>query len=261
MRLKKSVDDIWIVCHYLIEFWICNNRCRNSFDHPCLWAMLKTKAGNNLENVVIFGTGGHAKVVSDIILKQKIYKAEAYLSLNGTLTSFQGLPHFNQALLSEKKFKTGIVAIGDNFVRSQVVQFIKAQVPDFKFITAIHPSAQVAEGVKLSEGVVVMANCVVNSDTKVGSHVILNTGALIDHDCAIEQFASIAPGCVLGGNVAVGEFSAISLSANIIHGKKIGSHSVVGAGSLVLDDVESFKVAYGSPCKVVRSRVQGEKYL
>lgn len=214
-----------------------------------------------MENVVIFGTGGHAKVVFDILLSQKIYKPVAFLSLNDATPNFLGLPHFNQNLLVQKNFKAGVVAIGDNFVRSQVVSFIKSQVPDFKFITAIHESAQIGNDVVLAEGTVAMANCVVNAGSQIGAHVILNTGSTVDHDCKIEQFASIAPGCVLGGNVSVGEFSAISLGAYVIHGKNIGNHTVVGAGSLVLDDIESFKVAYGNPCKVIRSRTQGEKYL
>ncbi|MBY0553597.1 NeuD/PglB/VioB family sugar acetyltransferase [bacterium] len=214
-----------------------------------------------MENVVIFGTGGHAKVVTDILLRQKIYKPVAFLSLNESLTTFLGLPHFHQSILPQKNFKTGVVAIGDNFIRSQVVEFIKTHIPDFKFITAVHPSAQIAGDVVLSDGTVVMANCVVNSGSNIGSHAILNTGSVVDHDCKIEQFASIAPGCVLGGNVVVGEFSAISLGANVIHGKKIGQHTVIGAGALVLEDVEGFKVAYGSPCREIRSRTQGEKYL
>lgn len=214
-----------------------------------------------MENVVIFGTGGHAKVIYDILLRQKHYKPVAFVSLNDTMVNFLGLPHFHQSNLSQLDFNSGIVAIGDNFIRSQVVEFVRSQKPAFNFITAIHPSAQIAEDVVLGEGAVVMANAVVNPGTRVAAHAILNTSSSIDHDCIIGQFASIAPGCTLGGNIEVGEFSAVSLGAQIIHGKMIGAHSVIGAGSLVLDDVESFTVAYGSPCKVIRKRTQGEKYL
>lgn len=214
-----------------------------------------------MENVVVFGTGGHAKVVFDILIRQKLYNPVAFFSLNESMTSFLGLPHFHQSLLVENKFKAGVVAVGDNFIRGQVVEFVKSHVQGFKFITAIHPSAQVAEGSVLADGTVAMANCVVNPGSQIGPHVILNTASVIDHDCKIGQFASIAPGCILGGNVEVGEFSAISLGANVIHGKRIGSHTVVGAGSIVLNDIEDFKVAFGTPCKAVRSRIQGENYL
>ena len=214
-----------------------------------------------MENVVIFGTGGHAKVVYDILLKQQLYTPVAFLSLNNSMTNFLGLPHYHQSLLAQKNFISGVVAIGDNFIRNQVVEYIMDNVHGFKFISAIHPSVQIAEGVKIAHGTVAMANTVINSGSSIGSHTILNTGSIIDHDCIINQFASIAPGCVLGGNVEVGDFSAISLGANIIHGKKIGSHTVIGAGSLVLNDIDSLMLAYGNPCKVIRTRTQGEKYL
>lgn len=214
-----------------------------------------------MTEIVIFGTGGHAKVVYDILLKQKLYNPVALIILRDAIPSFLSLPHFYQEDFLQSDFSAGIVAIGDNSVRSQVVEFIRIQKPNFKFISAIHPSAQIAQDVVLGEGTVVMANVVVNSGTRVASHAILNTSSSIDHDCNIGKLASIAPGCVLGANVDVGDFSAISLGAQIIHGKKIGSHVVVGAGALVLNDIESYKVAYGRPCRVIRSRVVGEKYL
>lgn len=212
-------------------------------------------------DIVIVGTGGHAKVVYDILKRQKMFNPVAFVSLNEGMNDFLGLPHVHQSKLQEEGFKSGVVAIGDNFLRSQVTQFIQKLNPAFELISAVHPSAQIASDVLLGVGTVVMANVVVNPGTCVASNVILNTGSVIDHDCKLDQFSSIAPGSVLGGNVQVGEFSAVSIGSNVIHGKIIGSHTVIGAGSVVLNDIPNFVVAYGSPCKVVRSRTQGEKYL
>lgn len=212
-------------------------------------------------DVIIFGTGGHAKVVYDILLTQNLYRPVAFLSTNEVITSFLNLPHFHQSKLAELEFNTGIVAIGDNMVRSRVVEFVYSQRSDFHFITAVHLSAAVASDVILQDGIVVMAQTAINSGSRIGSHVIVNTSSSIDHDCNIGKFSSIAPGCILGGNVEIGNFSAVSLGAKIVHGKKIGYHAVIGAGALVLNDIDNYKVAYGSPCKIVRTRVQGEKYL
>ena len=212
-------------------------------------------------DIVIFGTGGHAKVVYDIILCQKIYNPVAFVSLNDEMTSFLGIPHYHQNKIQELELHAGVVAIGDNFIRSQVVEGILNQKPNFNFVTAVHPTSCLGRDVVLGAGTVAMANSVLNIGTKIGRHVVVNTSSSVDHDGDIGQFASLAPGCVLGGNVTVGEFSAISLCAQVVHGVKIGSHTVVGAGALVLDDIENFKVAYGSPCRVVRTRVAGEKYL
>jgi sugar O-acyltransferase (sialic acid O-acetyltransferase NeuD family) len=214
-----------------------------------------------MKNIVIFGIGGHSKVVCDILVKQNKYRPIAFVSLNESISIFMGIPHVHQSKFADIACELGIIAIGDNFIRNQVSEFILSKKPHFNFISAIHPSAQIADGVKIGEGSVVMALSALNSDTVVKRHVIINTHSSVDHDGLIGDFASIAPGCALGGNVEVGSFSAVSLGAQVIHNIKIGEHSVIGAGALVLNDIGDFKVAYGIPCKEMRDRIKGEKYL
>lgn len=214
-----------------------------------------------MESIAIFGTGGHARVIYDILLKQGRYKPSAFFSLEKGLDSFLGVPHFHQDEFKNSSFSAGIVAIGDNWLRSKVVSFICAEKKDFNFVNAIHPSAQIGEGVTFGSGNTVMANAVINPFSIIGSHVIVNTSSSVDHDCHLGDFSSIAPGAVLGGNVVIGSFSAISLGARIIHNKKIGNNVVIGAGSLVLSNVEDSVVAYGAPCQIIRKRAQNEKYL
>ena len=106
-----------------------------------------------------------------------------------------------------------------------------------------------------------MPNCVVNCFSKISDGVILNTNSSVDHDNNLNNFSSLAPRVTTGGNVYIGERSAISLGSCIKHGVKIGSDVVVGASSLVLNDIESNVISFGSPAKFVRKRVKGDKYL
>lgn len=214
-----------------------------------------------MKEVVIFGTGGHSKVIHDILIKQNRYKPVAFVSKNRNLKKFLGLDHIEEGDINKYGFKAGIIAIGDNHTRKLVCDFIQSKTNNFEFVSAIHPSAQIGSFVEIGSGAAIMANVVVNSGTKIGAHAILNTSCSIDHDCSIEDFVSIAPGAVLGGNVSVGFSSAISLGAKVIHGKKIGVHTVVGAGALVLSDIDNNKVAYGNPCRIIKGRAIGEKYL
>lgn len=214
-----------------------------------------------MTSVVIFGTGGHAKVVYDILLKQKKYAVAGFVTNDVEKQSFLGLTCFKQSELANLPVNAGVVAIGDNFTRQQLFITIKKAQPNFEFIAAVHPSAQIGQGVKIGAGTVVMANVCVNSDSVVGEHVILNTSCSVDHDCHLAEFSSLAPGVVLGGNVQVGSLTAISIGAVIKHGITIGAQSVVGAGALVLEDIGNHKVAFGNPCKIIRERKAGEKYL
>lgn len=214
-----------------------------------------------MNDAIIFGTGGHARVVFDVMKRQNQYNPVAFVSLGEDLSSFLNLPHVHQSKLNHLSWDRGVVAIGDNFIRSKVVQYILSVKPHFKFISLVDPSAQLGSDVVVQEGTVIMPHCVVNTGSRIGQHVILNTSSSIDHDCKIEDFASLAPGAILGGNVSLGNFTAVSLGAHIIHGKKIGQHSVIGAGAVVLKNVSDFTVAYGNPCREIRVRSAGDKYL
>ena len=214
-----------------------------------------------MKEVVIFGTGGHAKVVADIVRGQPELKLVAFYSANKNMSNFLDVNHYHQDDLKNNSHNCGVVAIGDNFLRHMVVELVKKAKPNFEFLTVVHSAAVVSNSVKLGAGSVVMANAVVNPDSKVGEHVILNTSCSVDHDAQLEDFVSIAPKACLGGNVKVGYASAVSIGAVVTHGRSIGSHCVIGAGAVVVDDVKSNQLGFGNPFKVIRRREFGDKYL
>ncbi|WP_304941795.1 acetyltransferase [Vallitalea guaymasensis] len=217
-----------------------------------------------MRDIIVFGAGGHAKVIIDIVEKQHEF------NIVGLIDPYRqkGEYHFGYTIIGNEedysilnKIHEGIVAIGDNWTRYKMVCLIKDINSKFKFITCIHPYTSIGKGVTIGDGSVLMAGAVVNSDSIIGNHCIINTKASIDHDNCIGDYASIAPNATTGGHVKIGDYSAIGLGANIIHDKCIGSNTVIGAGSTVIKDIPSYTVAYGIPCKIVRKRIQGEKYL
>ncbi|WNB92471.1 acetyltransferase [Bacillus sp. NEB1478] len=217
-----------------------------------------------MKNIVVFGCGGHAKVIIDILEKSNEFNILGFIDhfvAEGTIVFGYEVLGDETTLQANSKIAGGIVAIGDNFVRSLMVEKIKEINPKFNFITAVHPTSIIARGVELGEGTAVMPGAIINSDSKIGEHCIINTKASIDHDCRIGDYVSLAPGVTLGGNVAIGQHSAVSLGSSIIHSVKIGQHTIIGAGSTVLKDIESNVIAYGAPAKVIRTRTTGEKYL
>jgi sugar O-acyltransferase (sialic acid O-acetyltransferase NeuD family) len=138
---------------------------------------------------------------------------------------------------------------------------MRALAPGLTFATLIHPSAQIARGVSIGPGTVLMAGAVANSDARIGAFCIVNTQAVVEHDCVVGDYASLAPGALLGGAVEIGEFSAICLGAKVIHRLRIGRHAVLGAGAVAIDDVPGDSVAYGVPARVIRSRQPADPYL
>jgi len=215
-----------------------------------------------MADIIIYGAGGHARVIIDIIEQVGIHKIIGLVDDTGSINNLMGYPIARDVSnYLDKGVRAGLVAIGDNWQRSRLVTKILDQCSEFEFISAIHPSVNKARNISIGVGTVVMAGCNINPCTQIGSHCIINTGANIDHDCTVNDFASLAPGVTLGGNVDIGDYTAVGLGSSVIQKVKIGSHTVIGAGAVVIKNIPSYCVAYGNPCKFVRTREVDEIYL
>lgn len=207
--------------------------------------------------LLIFGASGHAKVVIDVVEKQGCLRphilADDNPELHGQL--FYGYHIIGgrqelQTRYAESSMQC-LVAIGSNHARAELALWLQTH----GFILAapaVHPSAQIARGAEISAGSILMAGCVVNSDTAIGSNVIVNTGATIDHDCVVGDAAHIAPGVTLCGNVRVGMGTLVGAGAVIHPNITIGNNVIIGAGATVLRDVPDGKTVVGTPARIIR---------
>jgi sugar O-acyltransferase (sialic acid O-acetyltransferase NeuD family) len=216
--------------------------------------------------IVVIGCSGHARVVVDILEENRscvvglldTYKAPGTDVLGyKVLGSDDDLPALRAANICD----SAVVAIGDNWVRSRMVERIRELAPDIRFVSAIHPSARIARDVSIGVGTVIMAGVVVNTGCRIGDFCILNTSASLDHDSTMGQFSSLAPRAVTGGGVEIGAFTVIAIGAVVSHAIRVGAHAVVGAGATVVKNVPDRVVAYGTPARTIRERNPGDPYL
>lgn len=218
-------------------------------------------------DVLVIGASGHGRVVIDLLEREGRHTIVGLAdSIHEVGSSFCGYAVLGRdteiATLQERYgFKGVLVAIGDNWARSEVVARVRHELPGVCFPAVVHPSCIIGNDVAIQDGSVVLAGSIVNAGARIGKHCIINTRASIDHDCELGNFASVAPGATLGGRVRVGMFTAISLGSSIIHRITIGEHTVIGAGAVVVTDIPERCVAYGVPARVARGRSKGEPYV
>jgi len=213
---------------------------------------------NEKEKIFVYGAGGHAKVVIDI-LECRGLTIGAVLDDDERLAGkeimgYKILPATDvlQSLIHQN-IRQGIIAIGDNQVRENKAKLIQSL--GYELVAAVHPQAVIAKTVRIGVGTVVMAGVVVNSDTVIGENVILNTGCTVDHDCVIGNAVHISPGTHLGGNVAVGERTQVGIGAAVLPNIRIGCDVRVGGGAAVIRDLPDGVTAVGVPARVIRTRV------
>jgi sugar O-acyltransferase (sialic acid O-acetyltransferase NeuD family) len=217
-----------------------------------------------VEQVLVFGAGGHAKIVLDVLSLMGRYTVVGLLDES---TALHGTMRWGyQVWGGREQFKLQlargtirlVVALGDNHQRQSV--FEDAVKAGFEPVSAIHPLAQLGGGVVIGPGSLLVAGTVVNVDAEIGANVIVNTGATVDHDCRIGAHAHISPGVHLAGNVTVGELAHIGIGAVVLPNLKIGRSSVIGAGSVVLEDVPEGVVMAGNPARLIRSDKEARGY-
>lgn len=221
----------------------------------------------NRPNILIFGGGNQATYVADIVRKQGKYKIAGIIDsvkeIGSEVFGMKVLGRMDdlESICKEHNVYGGIIAIGDNYSRNLVYDQICKKGIHLIFVNAIHPSVIISENVQLGKGIVAMAGVIFNTNAKIGDFTFFATGCQIEHDCELGDFASVSAGTVLGGHVKIGGFSALTLNVTVLDRLTIGRNTVVGAGSLVLKDLPNDILAYGNPCKVIRSRELGEKFL
>jgi sugar O-acyltransferase (sialic acid O-acetyltransferase NeuD family) len=218
-------------------------------------------------NLLVFGSGGHACSVLDAI------DSDGRFTVVGLIDSFQkrsGTILGYAVLGSELDLPTVctahdvnqiVIAIGDNYSRLVVKRKIQKIWPKIQYPSIIHKSAIISPKSKIGEGTLIMAGSIINSNSTIGDFCIINTNTVIEHDCTLESYVSVGPSACVGGKVTLKKRAAVMLGTSVVHGVTVGQDSVIGAGSVVLNDIEPNVVSVGIPSKPVKIRSKRDKYL
>jgi sugar O-acyltransferase (sialic acid O-acetyltransferase NeuD family) len=201
------------------------------------------------DRVVVFGGGGHGKVVCDILLAAGA-RVEGFID-DQPKTEVLGLPVLGARawLLEHPRYHVAL-GVGDNARRATIAAFCETN--NLVLTTAIHPRATVASSARIGAGAAIMAGAIINPDAILGAGVIVNTGAVVEHDNHIGAFAHISPNAALGGNVRIGDGAHIGIGATVLPGVCVGDGTVVGGGAVVVRDLPAHVVARGVPARVAR---------
>lgn len=194
-------------------------------------------------NMLLYGYGGHGKVIADCLGDAGIKITGVFDDNPGIEVPYPFLGKYSPRLHQDIPM---ILAIGDNRTRRQLAEMVSHRAG-----TVIHASAQVSRQAKIAAGSMVLHRAVLQTMVEVGRHCIINSGAIIEHESRIEDYVHIAPGAILCGNVAVGEGSLVGAGAVILPGVKVGKSCVIGAGSVVAGAVPDGQRWAGNPARLL----------
>lgn len=159
-----------------------------------------------MKKIYILGSGGHAKVVTDIIFKINKsngikYKILGYFDDNPKVEEIFGIPvlgKINDLKNIIQEDDNVIIAIGSNHIRKHIYTNY-----DFNYISIVHPSAIIATRVKIGKGVVIKANVSIGPDSEIGDFTLINTCTSIEENCKIGAYVDIFPNVTIYGDVFI----------------------------------------------------------
>jgi len=207
--------------------------------------------------IIIYGTGGFGREVLTTIndcnkIKEK-YKILGFIDDNRSLKekTIENLPILGGFEWFSKKGAKNVlcvVTISDCVARQNIIN--KLEKLKVKFATIIHPTTIYSDSVKIGEGTIIQAGCILTINISIGKHVHINIASTIGHDCKINDFVTINPGSHINGNNTIDKGAFIGAGTVTKQGIHVGKWSVIGAGTVLINDVQDRSTYVGVPGKL-----------
>lgn len=210
-----------------------------------------------MKNIVIIGAGGVGRETSLII--QQINELEPTWNLIGFIDDNKD--NWGKVIngysviggIDSLEFLTPdtyvLIAIANYEVKKKIVNKINSKL---KFATIIHPKVWVHDYMTIGEGTIIYEGAILTANIEIGNHVIISPKCGVGHDSIIKDYVSLLWNVNVSGNDIIEEGVMMGSGSTVIQGKKIGKGSNIGAGAVVIEDVDSFSTAIGVPAKVIK---------
>ena len=208
-----------------------------------------------METIVLAGGGGHCKSCIEIIEKAEKFSIIGILDRNTSVQSVLGYPVLgddNKIIELVEKRHSFLVTVGQ--IKSSKVReiiFEKILLAHGKLPIIIAPNASISKYAVVEKGTIVMQNCIVNVDARIGFNTVINNNSLIEHDVVIGNHCHISTNSVINGDCSIGNRVFIGSGSVILNGISITNDVIVGAGSIVNKDIKVSGTYVGNPAKKI----------
>ena len=211
-----------------------------------------------MKNIVIIGAGGVGREVSLII--QQINELEPTWNLLGFIDD--NTDNWGKVIngysviggIDSLEFLSNdtyiVIAIANYEVKKKIVNKVNNK---FKFATIVHPKVWIHDYMTVGQGTIIYEGAILTANIEIGNHVIISPKCGVGHDSIIKDYVSLLWNVNVSGNDLIEEGVMMGSGSTVIQGKKIGKGSIIGAGAVVVNDIESFSTAVGVPAKIIKS--------
>lgn len=207
-----------------------------------------------MRNLLIVGGGGMARKI--IAKVKKINAIEPTWNIIGMLDdnlhSMDGIVCDYSVVDTIKGYQPKpddhfVMGVSDPQLKQTLSRVMKAKGAQFE--TLIDPRADLGDNVTFGEGCIIFSPHVIDSGATFGDFVTV-MGSTISFDAQIGDFCTIT-GFANTTTAHLGKRVYVGSHAVILEGLNVGDDAYIGAGSIVINDVEPNTKVFGVPARVI----------
>ena len=188
---------------------------------------------DELQKVIILGSGGHAKSCIDIASRMNDIIIIGCLDNEktiGTLVCGVEVIGSDERILEFTGKETNFI-IGVGQIRTptpRISLFNKILENQGVLQSVVANSALISSNASLGKGVTIMEGAKIGPNVILGDGVIINTNAIIEHDSVIDEFCHVSTGAIVNGGCQIGKGTFIGSGTVVKQKINIGANCVIG---------------------------------
>ena len=191
---------------------------------------------------MIFGAGGHAITISEVIQANSDLKLVAFLETDEYFTGLRASTINEVPVLRESTFAMDVIryaAIGvGQLTKSGVREAIyrRCQELGLRMPPIVSQSSSISSSSNIRDAAQLLHNVFCGPNVNVGVATILNNNSQVEHGSTVGNFCHISTGVILNGDVTVGDNVFVGSGSVVREGVTIPSNTVIPMGSVVTRD-------------------------
>ncbi|WP_413364921.1 hypothetical protein [Lysinibacillus sp. 3P01SB] len=211
-----------------------------------------------MKEIILLGGRGNgtviASVIEDINKVKPTYKIIGFLNDNEEIGSYiNDYPVLGKISKEECEkypnayFIYSLISVGKAPKRIEKLKALA--IPSEKWINIYHPSVVIGSHCKIGKGVILMPNVIISPNASIGDFTQIYGNSIVGHDTKIGNYCFISNSSSIGSFIDAGEGVHIGSNSTIRERAKLGDYSLIGMGSIVLQDTEPYSKNVGVPSK------------
>jgi len=209
-----------------------------------------------MKTLAIIGSGDLGQQIAHYALTDNHYGKVVFIDDFATLGMKHGIEVLGtieqaEGFYNNNIFDEIIIGIGYNHIlkRKELYEYLSGKIP---FGKIIHSSSWVDSSATIKPGCVIYPGCSIDIRAVINENVILNNGCTVAHDSSIGVHSFLSPRIALAGFVNIDEMCILGINSTVIDNIKIAAGTQLGAGTVVVKNIEKRGLYVGNPHRFIR---------